>query len=713
MDMSEMAGHSMRSVLHNRKSSAIAVISVALALGFVFGAMIAIDTIYEAIWRWSQSTSVSGDPQVAYVLSWYNPGKFEDRLFFLAMSLPAIAVGIYVSIVGANLSVSMRSEEVRSLKEKGVSNKQILSVLMMESAILGIIAAVVGLVLASIVGLSLLDTVTKFILSSESELHVTSRFFTVAGDTAMYAILSGIGLMLLVSLGPSRRLSKLGSSEAVPAAPKKPIVGLGFLLDVVLIALSLASIIDILNGMRWEGSHGFDWYTSSVDAFFRGMGLVLFPAVPLMLTVGLGRILTRSPIMLHKRFGRLLVKSAENQAPLEEDPVDRKRATRACILVALALTFGLFASVTTQATLEHEKALARYDVGSDISIDAGYYGYWDGSVWDPPLQFDHLFEVKSLAGVRNAVVIEHFVPTGVAAVVVDPDDYLDTVKPGDEFFDERGGDEMLLLNDQGSALVTERYSEYSHLVIGSRLMIHVIDYGITLAERDEWYVNVTVAGMVKDLPGMGLADLLVSHETMSVIPSYNLSLTSNGFTVIIDVDDGFDTDAVTSSALTVFQEAGLSSPYTTSLEREYEGIDADSSYGGMADLLVGEYVYVLMVALLGIGMVSFVSVVQARSRAVQSKSVPDSSRAVAGESVMLVMVGAVIGILVALTTAYLFNMGWVPVDWEPIAREVVFTGTTIAMIVASVVCLLVTPFVGALLARRAKLDLPQQPRGWL
>ena len=79
----------------------------------------------------------------------------------------------------------------------------------------------------------------------------------------------------------------------------------------------------------------------------------------------------------------------------------------------------------------------------------------------------------------------------------------------------------------------------------------------------------------------------------------------------------------------------------------------------------------------------------------------------------MIVLGSGIGVVVALLTTYLFNMLWVPVGWEPVPREVVFTVTSIAMIAASVLFLLITPFVSSAIAKHTKIGMPQQPRGWL
>jgi len=84
--------------------------------------------------------------------------------------------------------------------------------------------------------------------------------------------------------------------------------------------------------------------------------------------------------------------------------------------------------------------------------------------------------------------------------------------------------------------------------------------------------------------------------------------------------------------------------------------------------------------------------------------------ATVGESVSIVALGSIIGTAVALVTIYLFNMLWVPLEWEPITREVVFTNTAIVTVVASIVCLLITPLVSSALAERSKLDVPASPR---
>ena len=721
MELSEMVRHAVISVARNRKSSFISVIGVAFALAFVFGTLMAVETVYDSLDQIGGYASVDGHDGAALVSSWNNAEKSEETIIVLAMSSPSIAVGLIVAVAGVNLGFSLRAEEAKHLRSKGVSSGQVFTVLMMEAFVLGMLAVIVCLVISVMVGQAVLDPIAIFITEEQPDPEIGDAGLTITGPLLRNLIESGLGLMFLVSIVPSWRLSKVVEAEKPSLPRKNKEAGLGTLLDVVLIALALASIIDILSGWTWEGSHGFDWYTGSVDAFIGAFGLVLFPAMPFLLSVGLARLLTRPPIMLHKRFGRSNAVPEVGLKPraVEEDPVDRKRATRACVLIALVLTFGMFTSVTIQSMIEHDRAAARYDVGADIAISASYQGNFDGTDWIPEFQFSELSKLKSIPGVENASITGIFYQTfyGVvaAAMVLDPEDFLAVRGTNEDYFRQLEMDNISELDEIGSAVVSERFANNNAVLVGSQLMIDVVGHGDPTLDREHWYVNVTVKGTIGGPEESVPADLFVSYETMSVVPLFNLSMIFNGIGARIDVGEGFNHSEVVAAADAVFNDAGLPAHYTSSLEEEYAQIDNNMFYNGLGDLLVGEYIYLLLVVLIAVGLIVYVAVYQARKKDAGRNppeiSSPRQERMAVSESFATVTLGIAIGTFVGLVTIYLFNMMWVPVEWEPVARMVVFTDTAVFMIVTSMACLIITPFVGVLLARLPKVKALEQSRG--
>jgi len=682
----------------------MAIFSVAIALSFLFGSFVAIDTTSEALWRWAHSTSIPTNQETVYIQGLQFLQDSTDRLQFLLMTIPASALGLVVAWIGVSISLDMRTSVVRRMKSGNATTQSVYRQLMMENILLGVIAGFVSLVVSSVVGLLLLDRVAKYIIE-RTDHGVTGRYFTISAGTVILILLSSISLMWLLTRRPCKRMAELDESDwsvaKVQAKRKVP----GMVLDTILILLSLVGLVTVMAGTTWQGTGGLGYYTESAGHLSELLGLLCFFTMPVMLSISAARLLIGHPLMLQERIVRVLQRKRSGNAAggLREDPTRTKRAIRTCIVVAIAVTFGLFSSVTTYSTLENARAEARYSYGSDIIVAAGYYGWWDGSSWTPPLDVDHLSEVESVPGVRNVAFWHSFLPEvsgqSAAAVAIDPEDYLDVVRPSDDYFDERGRSEMLLLDSDGTALVSQLYADTHDLSIGSNLVLHVVEYSLERNDTDEWDIEVTVAGTVRELPGFSFPSIFVSYETMSSVPIHNLTMLGNGFGAKIDVYEGADQDTIAAALFDVFHEAGLS-PWVYMLQDRYDAIDADPRYGGMAGIMIGEYAFCVLLAASAIGIITYAGSTGATSsgREERAPSSANDWRIALSVSICLLAIGAASGVLLAIPTAHMFNEIFVPSGWDPVPKIVEFDESNWMTIGISAFVLLMASIVAAVLS---------------
>jgi ABC-type lipoprotein release transport system permease subunit len=72
------------------------------------------------------------------------------RLVFLVILIPAIALGIYLSLIAVEIGMTRRMRELGILKTRGATGRQLFGLLLTESMILGIIAGMIGVIIGII-----------------------------------------------------------------------------------------------------------------------------------------------------------------------------------------------------------------------------------------------------------------------------------------------------------------------------------------------------------------------------------------------------------------------------------------------------------------------------------------------------------------------------------------------------------------------------------
>lgn len=295
--------------------------------------------------------SVQRSDVVWPLIEWGTDYFESDRLTFIGLSLPILVLGVYVTVVGAGVSADLRDEKLRAVTAQGARRRTILKYLTFESMIVGLVASVLGLVLGILMSRVLLDPVAAW-HAWIYDYRVTSSDYAVSTFTILLVVGLGVAVTFIAALFASLRATRpprTGPSEF-------DVLRILPIAEVIIIGLSLASVFAILGGQRWVGSHGFDWFFGSAGAFFDHFGLVIFPAVPFMLSLAFANLLTKWPVSAHKRFAKTLFGIGPT-VPVPRGPMtDRceKRARRMCVLVALTLALAVFLTIAMDTMVADE-----------------------------------------------------------------------------------------------------------------------------------------------------------------------------------------------------------------------------------------------------------------------------------------------------------------------------------------------------------------------
>jgi putative ABC transport system permease protein len=630
---------------------------------------------------------------------------------FLALSLPLLALGIYLSAVGVDLGMTERRREAGILKSRGASDRQVFGSLMTEAAMLGAISGIAGLLVGALVSRFLLSAVA----SSGGEAVTQVTDFVTSLRTIVLCVLLGITLMIAASYGSFKRVSQSQVSHALHHySPEATQAEYSAGPDLLLLAMAIWSLTAISLGSDWPDHLHLSWMAEVVaDAIFL-TGVAMLPLLPFILSLSLVRLLTRGSRRLYSRFAWFVKSWTKDLHYLVERNIVRnpRRASNLCVIISLALAFGLFISVSMESTMNYERENVRFDVGADIKLTALDTQFASHNTVDS----SKLENVSALEGVEHAAsyseLVLYFDLTGIfssaSSVVMDATDYLETVKPDDFFFVDGGSGLLQELATPGNVLLSADFAERTGAQTGDSIPL-IISNGQLFNEQD-----VTVVGLVKNLPGLVGVEAFVDRATLSFSPDQNLTGLFYDYGAFIDVAAGSNMHEVALKAVAQSNLEGLACT-STILEDELDALEKEPTFASLAGFLYIEYALSILTMSVGVGLLIFVAVYDREKElaciVARGSSGRQLRKILMGESMSLMVVGLIVGTTVGLLAAYLFNSFYGQQFYSMLEPKTVFTFVSFSIVLSSIAALVLASLVATARAGKIKLAEVLRIRG--
>jgi putative ABC transport system permease protein len=660
-----------------------------------------------------------------YKLADVNPVLEGMKLLFIALSLPVIALGTYLSVVGVDLGVSMRKREVGILKSRGASNRQVFFSLIFESLVLGTSAAVLGLALGVFVSRFLLDVALSF-TSGGATGQTSITDIKIDFSTIELAVLFGVGLMFLSSYRPFKRVSKTDIAEALHHySPMVMQVDYKPRTDVILLSVSVLSVASVLVGTDWIGRQGWSWITQLILGAVVVFGTLAFPMMPFLLSLSVIRLLTRGSRKLYAKFTWLVKGWTKELHYLVEKNIVRnpRRASNLCVIISLALAFGLFISVTMESSMAYEKERVKFRVGSDVMLDAYLRGTYPGDSTSQ-VNLSKLSKLDTISGAEHVARFErtylvmdtYNYGSYIDTALLDPSAYAETVRPSDFYFVHSDSDMLERLEENGTVILTKNFADSNYMIVGDSLSAHVVISTFTNGTQtiDTWSFRVLVVGIVKALPGLSSSSIFIGIHSLDFIPEQNLTQQFFSAGAFIDIGGGADAKVVASSAKSIFDEAGLTANAYI-MEDEIAALERDPAFGALADFLYLEYAMSIIIMSVGVGLIIFVAVTDREQELAcimaRGSSGSQMRKILMGESLTLMAIGLIVGAIIGLLTSYLFNTLSTTASFEAVPRRMVFTYVTWIVVGVSIGSLLLASLLATARAGRVKLAEVLRVRG--
>jgi putative ABC transport system permease protein len=259
------------------------------------------------------------------------------RTAFLVFAFVALFVGAFIIFNTFSIIVAQRTREMALFRALGASGRQVMTSVLLEAVVVGIVSSLLGIVLG--IGIAIL---LKGLLNAIG-VEIPSSGTVILARTILVSIVVGTVVTIIAALVPARRAARVAPIEALREAQDRPGRSLRFRLISGFVVLALG-VIPLLYGLFGTPSNALSLVGLGVALTFLGVAMLtpLF-ARPVADVIGL-------PIRKTGVPGKL---GGENS---KRNP-RRTAATASALMIGLGLVvfvavFGASAKASTSAILD-------------------------------------------------------------------------------------------------------------------------------------------------------------------------------------------------------------------------------------------------------------------------------------------------------------------------------------------------------------------------
>lgn len=588
---------------------------------------------------------------VSFALESYEANLAGRRTLYLLLSLPVILLGLTLGAVGIDLAHAERRRELAVLKARGASRRQVVGLLLMEALLGGFFAALLGLVAGALLSRTMLDVVNPFTFGAP----IGAQAIFVHRDTILAVLALGILLMAAVSFRSARRTAGLPVVETLRYySPGETKLQYRPTIDAILVGLAVTTYAGALYARSTEG--GFLQFL--VGFTF----LLLVPFAPVLLILGATRLLTRATGRTYEWAARVCKPFAKNLYHVISRNLSRnpRRSANVAVVIAFGLAFGVFTLSTLASQQAHDEQALRFSIGADVAVSP---------IVDDPGLARNLSALSEVAGVTRLERIDlQVAPCCPDVYALDPTTFFQVTQPEPWYFDGLGpADASRLLATNGNALVSKAFFQEAYLEIGDRLALELAVFNVTTQGYSYVRVNVTIAGVVRGLPGAAgygyyppggrtgfgsdmPRSVYVSYATISPILAVpERPYSSPTYFVDLRPDADWSVAKAEITALGIFN--------VRVYPEELAGLSSNPFLRYARGFIDVEIAFVAVILTAGLGLIIYAASlerdVEFASIIARGSSRWQTAGLLVGEAVSILIIGAVIGIGVGAATSFL------------------------------------------------------------
>ncbi len=584
----------------------------------------------------------------------------------------ALFVGVFLVYNNMSVSVQERRKEIALLRSLGMTRGGVLSLILSEAVIIGLLGSflgfALGVILAGTVASGLSSTLLSMWRFNIGELSVNS--FDI-----MVALGLGTTVAILAAFFPAKRAMDISPVEAYIGDPLSVDVetgdgGLRSFSGVIVFLIGCLLLLAFLFPEVLEGYNGEVLGSIGVGLLLLGT-LLLLPKMIRGLS-RVGRVVLR-PLGF---YGRL---AADNLGR----NIGRTTATVAALVIAVTMLLGMSAM-----SVSYQKEVEKW-VDSNIGWDMLVTSSWFGLGSDVGISPEIVGELSEIEGVILAS------PERFTSIVLPEMDVTASLQVFDmrdfgqfaEFTVQEGPDSETLikeLHENGSIAISTQVAMRIGLGVGDHLLLPT-------PQGEQWF---RIAGVVSDF-GTGMGSIYMDRgEYIRYWQDERVDA------VAINVEDG----RVDEVAHMIESRWGQSHNLSVKTHGEFRA-DVDALVAESFLLTDSMAMLALLVGALGVVNTLLIAVLERRRELAILRATGATKRniywMVAGESLMMGLAGVILGIVLgslvgmSMVAATFVSSGVLLEFWWPIE----------AMVNAVVVGLLLLPLIAYIPARIANRDV--------
>ena len=600
------------------------------------------------------------------------------KMILLGVSIPVIVLGLYLGVIGFDLSMNERRREIGILKARGGSDQQIFWLLTIEALFLGVISGIIGLLCGAATSKIILAYVPGIGIAGRETIS-TSITETIVTPTAIVLSI-GFGILLAFIAGAlsAKRVSQISVAESlhfysheIAKDKYNPIWDMAMIVIAVVVYIN-----DIFNDPSRAGDNCC-LAAGSLACLLSGGALST--VVPVFLIFGITRFATRTSNALYEMMSGATSPITKDLHYIVNKNIIRnpRRVSRVCVIIATAISLGIMVTALADTQMKFEERTLIGEIGSDISCSAFMPRSFESDLaassndissvttitWFGSTQLDpYYYQEEGWWGKENI---------DITVTNLDAESYKQTVKPEQYYFvqgspgsldrlTETFGSDERTGNPIYGVIISQDLSELTGVGLGGILPI-VIKPAYVGGSGPQFNLSFHVVGIVKLLPGAqsgGVSSyrhIYVDYQAITMnAPIMLEAMDSHKF--IIDVKDGADPEKVADAILKhhekdIFEMRVLKSEKGTSV--------ANPTFTAILQFMNLEYAFTVVIITIGLGLIMFVASLE-REREMAGIIARGGTRGQVmklflGESMSLTLVGLLIGVPTGLLTAYAYN----------------------------------------------------------
>ncbi len=589
------------------------------------------------------------------------------ELTSLMVSIPAIVLGVYLTMVLYNLALEQRRREFGILKARGASTKDVVKIYLLEAGFIAVVGGLVG----SLLGMGISYGIISQILGSSFESFLAITPFSINWVYVLAGIGFAVALTLLASFKPIKNYSQLTAvenvnyyNETIATKQKKGrvkwialVVGLIPVILLIVTNLLETSSSPTMGGPG--GSMGMAGLGTMLYDILDQIGSALTWFSPVLLTYSLIKIIIGSS---PERFARISRKIAsvfsKKTSYMVATNITRNpnRSSQVVTIIAITICFGLMSQIIQQSQIQYESNQVYLTVGADIRVTGTNTGY--------ALQSQIQAISTNISSVSTVAIATGTVSSTTTApmrvIGLNSTSLIQTVVLQSGYF--YGSDPQTVLTamnaKENGALLSEDLATSLGLVTGSGLTLAFTNSTATMT------LTISIVGFIQLLPGVSSSsasntgEIFVNYAFLNgtVLPY----LSSVSYIYLVDlIDNPIKTPAQIKSAIQSTLGTQISS--VTTLAEELEALsDRSSVYQNIITLMSFQFPFLLVIAIFGIMMVTILSMVekQREMALVRVKGVTEGQqmRVQLAEGFVLTIIGIIVGAGLGFPLAYLSNV---------------------------------------------------------